>query len=98
MGTLMSQRLIKAGYPVTVYNRSKEKEQALVKLGATTAPSPAVLLQRSDVILIMVSDDEATREVFTGENGLLRTKSTGKIIINMSTISPSVSRQVSRTC
>ncbi len=88
MGTPMSQQLIKAGYEVTVYNRSIEKEEALKSIGAAIADSPSILLQQSDVVFIMVSDDHATREIFTNDNGLLNAKTTGKLIINMSTVSP----------
>src|ERR1035438_6292250 len=86
MGTPMSQRLIHAGYSVTVYNRSNAKEEALKQMGATVASSPRLLIEQADVIIIMVTDDHAIREIFTGENGLLGTKTNGKIIINMSTV------------
>src|SRR3979411_3156531 len=84
MGMPMSQQLIKAGYHVTVYNRSKAKEEALKLLGATAASSPGLLIQQVDVIIIMVSDDLAIREIFTADAGLFSIKTTGKIIINMS--------------
>ena len=98
MGSLMAYRLLKAHYPVTIFNRSKEKEKALVSLGATTSRSPAALMEQSDVIFVMVSDDKATREIFTGENGLLRSKTTGKIVINTSTVSAGISRNLARFC
>ena len=90
MGIPMSTQLIKAGYPVTVYNRNKEKVKALEIAGTMTALSPALLMQQSDVILIMVTDDQAIREIFTGDQGLLSPKATEKIIINMSTVSPGI--------
>ncbi|SJZ86982.1 NAD(P)-dependent oxidoreductase [Sediminibacterium ginsengisoli] len=98
MGTPMSQRLIKAGCPVTVYNRNKEKEQELINAGAASAASPMQLMQRADVIILMVSDDAATRNIFTADDGLLAAAVTGKIIINMSTVSPDVSREMSALC
>jgi len=98
MGTPMSQQLIKAGYPVTVYNRSKEKEEALKSLGAAIAGSPSILLQQADVVFIMVSDDHATREIFNNDNGLLNAKTTGKLIINMSTVSPGVNKEFAALC
>ena len=98
MGSPMSQRLIKAGYPVTVYNRDKAKEEALKIMGAGLASSPGVLMENSDVIFIMVTDDHAIREIFAGVNGLLGTKATGKIIINMSTVSPGVSKDMALSC
>lgn len=94
MGIPMSQQLIKAGYPVTVYNRSKGKEIP----GAAVADSPAALIQQSDLVIIIVSDDNAIREVFTGNEGLLSANTSGKIIINMSTVSPTVSREMAVLC
>lgn len=94
MGIPMSEQLIKAGYPLQVYNRSKEKENALKAMGAGIASSPAGLIQSSDIVILMVSDDQAVREIFNAENGLLSVKTTGKIIINMSTVSPGVSKEM----
>ncbi len=93
MGTPMSQQLIKAGYPVTVYNRSKEKEA-----GYSTAESPASLLVTSDVVFVMVSDDAAIRDIFQSGNGLLQADTTGKLVINMSTVSPGISREMAAIC
>jgi 3-hydroxyisobutyrate dehydrogenase len=98
MGSPMSQRLIHAGYSVTVYNRSNTKEEALKLMGAAVASSPKTLLEKSDIIIIMVTDDQAIREIFTGENGLLGTKANGKLIINMSTVSPGISKEMSSLC
>jgi 3-hydroxyisobutyrate dehydrogenase len=98
MGTPMSQRLIKAGYSVTVYNRSKAREEALKLTGATTASSPRILMEQVDVVFIMVTDDQAVREIFTGDNGLLGSKTNGKIIINMSTVSPDISKEMASLC
>ncbi|PTS99633.1 NAD(P)-dependent oxidoreductase [Pedobacter sp. HMWF019] len=94
MGTPMSEQLIKAGYPLQVYNRSKEKESALKAMGAGIASSPAELIQSSDIVILMVSDDQAVREIFNAESGLLSVKTAGKIIINMSTVSPGVSKEM----
>src|SRR5450432_111764 len=98
MGNPMSQRLIKAGYPVTVYNRNKAKEDALKLMGASVASSPRLLMEHMDVIMIMVTDDQAIREIFTGNNGLLEAKTNGKIIINMSTESPGISKEMASLC
>jgi len=98
MGVPMSQQLIKAGYPVSVYNRSKDKEDSFKKMGIATVPSPALLLQNSDVVIIMVSDDQAIYDIFKGDNGLLNVKASGKIIINMSTVSPAISKEMALLC
>ena len=98
MGIPMSQQLIKAGYPVTVYNRSKEKEASLKAMGAAIASSPNELIQQTDIVFIMVSNDEAISEIFNGDVGLLSAKAAGKIIINMSTVSPGISKQMAALC
>jgi 3-hydroxyisobutyrate dehydrogenase len=90
--------LIKAGYPVMVYNRSKAKEEALKLMGATVASSPRLLMEQAEVIIIMVSDDQAIRDIFVADDGLLATKTTGKIIVNMSTVSPDISKEMAAFC
>ena len=98
MGNPMSQQLIKAGYPVTVYNRTKEKEDAIKAQGATTATTPSALIQQTDVVIIMVSDDKAIQNIFYGDEGLLSAKTFGKVIVNMSTVSPAISKEVAAKC
>jgi 3-hydroxyisobutyrate dehydrogenase len=98
MGTPMSGNLIKAGYPVVVYNRTKEKEETLKAQGALTAASPATLIQQCAVVVMMVTDDRAIEQLFTGDNGLLSANVTGKIIINMSTVSPRISKEMAALC
>ncbi|RFZ83308.1 NAD(P)-dependent oxidoreductase [Mucilaginibacter terrenus] len=94
MGIPMSQQLLKAGYPVTVYNRNKDKEAALKEQGAQTASTPAELIQQTDVVVIMVTDDKAINELFNGNTGLLTAGVSNKIIINMSTVSPAISKEM----
>jgi 3-hydroxyisobutyrate dehydrogenase len=98
MGTPMSKKLVKAGYHLTVYNRSAAKEEALKLIGATSVSSPRNLIQQSDVIIIMVSDDPAISEIFLADEGLLRSAATGKIIINMSTVSPAINKVMASLC
>jgi 3-hydroxyisobutyrate dehydrogenase-like beta-hydroxyacid dehydrogenase len=69
MGVPMSKNLVKKGYPVTVYNRTKEKTKELAAEGAKVAESPKALAADSDVILSMISDDPALEEVSIGKNG-----------------------------
>jgi 3-hydroxyisobutyrate dehydrogenase len=98
MGIPMSQSLIRAGFPVIVYNRSKEKEDRLKASGATVAPSPAALILQADVVIIMVTDDKAIDDIFNADNGLLGAGASGKIIINMSTVSPAISKEMAAVC
>ncbi|HEY6141890.1 MAG TPA: NAD(P)-dependent oxidoreductase [Flavobacterium sp.] len=92
MGNPMVKNLLKANYEVTVYNRTKEKEQELIHLGATSAASPQELIEKCDIVFTMLTNDEAVKDVFQNETGLLSKPQAGKLIINMSTISPETSR------
>lgn len=94
MGRPMALRLLAAGYPVAVYNRSPDKTAALAVAGATVAASPAALLPAADVVFCMVSDDAAVRALFAGPEGLLSAPATGKLFINMSTVSPGISQEL----
>ncbi|WP_069659041.1 NAD(P)-dependent oxidoreductase [Arcticibacter eurypsychrophilus] len=98
MGAPMSLNLIKAGFSVAIYNRTKAKEEALKAEGASVASSPAALMQENEVIIIMVTDDEAIKHLFTDENGLLSANVSAKTIINMSTVSPVISREMAVLC
>ena len=98
MGVPMSQSLINAGFPVTVYNRSKQKEAGLKAGGAGVAPTPGDLIQQADIVIIMVTDDKAIHDIFKGANGLLSAGASGKIIINMSTVSPAISKEMAEAC
>ena len=98
MGNPMVQNLLRAGYNITVYNRSKDKESPLIALGASSATSPAELIKTCDVVITMLSNDAAVKEVFENKNGLLATKNPGKLIINMSTVAPETSRYLAEKC
>ena len=94
MGTPMSQNLIKAGYPLIVYNRSEDKVAALKKEGADAAANPKELLEGCDVVFLMVSDDQAIKDIFAGKQGLLEANTSHKIIVNMSTVSAEISKEM----
>jgi len=98
MGTPIVKNLLKAGNKVTVFNRTKEKEQPVVEAGAEAADSPAQLAERCDIVFTMVSNDEAVKEVYTGEKGILSNQNRGKLAIDMSTISPATSRLIAQAC
>ncbi len=98
MGNPMSEQLLKAGYPLTVFNRSKNKQERLISKGARSAGSPAEVARNADVVFIMVSDDTATASLFTGENGLLSTPVMGRCFVNMSTVSPGISKELAQLC
>ncbi|MBS7563483.1 NAD(P)-dependent oxidoreductase [Mucilaginibacter sp. Bleaf8] len=98
MGTPMVKNLLKAGFPVAVYNRTRSKEQEVLDAGATSAKDLAQLSLESDVILVMVSDDAAAKEIFTGADALLAGDVQGKLFINVSTVSPDTSRYLHEQC
>lgn len=98
MGNPMVKNLLNAGFEVTVHNRTKEKESQSIEAGASSANSLQELMENCDVVLTMLSDDAAVKEVFDGPSGLLNRESPGKIIINMSTVSPATSRYLATNC
>lgn len=92
MGNPMVKNLLDAGFEVTVHNRTKDKESQSIEAGASSANSPQELMESCDVVLTMLSNDAAVKEIFEGPSGLLNKEYPGKIIINMSTVSPATSR------
>ena len=94
MGVPMASNQVRAGYAVTVYNRTAAKAAVLVEAGAELAVSPAALLEAADIVITMLSDDAALREVHGGEKGLLAGARAGKMVIDMSTVSPVTSREL----
>lgn len=98
MGIPMAKNLLKAGYRVTVHNRTKAKEKEVLEAGASSASSPQSLWQQCDIVFTMVSDDAAVKAVFEGEHGLLAAPPPGKLAIDMSTVSPATSRYLAEQC
>lgn len=94
MGIPMSKNLIKAGYPLTVYNRTKGKTKELAEQGAQVAESPKGLAAGVDVIISMIADDPALEAVSIGPNGAFEGAKAGAIYIDMSTVSPVASGRV----
>ena len=92
MGELMAMNLLKAGYSIHIYNRTVEKTASLVKEGAIRESSAKELVERCDVSFIMLSDASAVKDVLTKEDGVLAGLLPGKVIVDMSTISPEDSR------
>ena len=94
MGKPMVANLIKAGYSVTVWNRSEPGIAACVENGAERGASPADVASKSDVVISCVTDSPDVEKVYLGENGVIESVRQGMIAIDMSTISPSVARNV----
>jgi 3-hydroxyisobutyrate dehydrogenase-like beta-hydroxyacid dehydrogenase len=92
MGSQMVNRLLSKGHTVTGYNRTRTKAQWLVEQGMQWADSPRAVASASDYTFAMVTNSAAIHAITEGRDGLLAGLSTGKIFIDMSTVSPTVSR------
>ncbi len=90
----MAARLLEKGHRVTGYNRTRAKAEWLIERGMAWADSPREVAQGSDATFIMVSDSAALESVTLGADGVVSGLSAGKLVIDMSTISPDVSRAV----
>jgi len=88
MGTPMAANLLKAGYPLMVYNRTPAKAEALAKLGAGVASSPRALAAAVDALVIMVTGPEALDALLWGPEGAAAALGPGKTLINMSSVAP----------
>jgi 3-hydroxyisobutyrate dehydrogenase-like beta-hydroxyacid dehydrogenase len=94
MGTPMALNLVKAGFKVAVYNRTRDKAEPLERAGARVAASPAEAARDADVIITIVSDTAAMEEVVLGRDGVLNTIRSGAVLVDSSTISPAASRKL----
>lgn len=95
MGSPMARRLLRAGFPLTVYNRTASRALLLGDDGATVVESPAKVAARSEVVITMLADGDAVRDVVCGDGGLLAGAQPGSILVEMSTIGPDVARRLS---
>jgi 3-hydroxyisobutyrate dehydrogenase-like beta-hydroxyacid dehydrogenase len=94
----MAGRLLAAGYDLTVFNRRRdERMRTLEQRGAKGAETPGEVAGNAEVILVSVTDDAAVEDVITGVDGALYQARAGTIVINMSTVSPALSRRLSET-
>ncbi|OLC79849.1 MAG: hypothetical protein AUH72_13225 [Acidobacteria bacterium 13_1_40CM_4_65_8] len=94
MGGRMADRLLTKGHAVTGYNRTREKAQWLVNRGLTLADSPRAVSAAADVTFVMVANSAALESVANGPDGFIAGLAPGKIVVDMSTVSPALSRAV----
>ena len=94
MGTPMATRLLAAGHDLTVWNRSAEKAQPLVDLGAKLADSPAAAARDAEAAITMLADREALEEVVIGPDGVAEGLPEGATLIEMSTVGPDAVREL----
>ena len=88
MGSGMAANLLKAGFSLTVYNRTRAKAEAFVSQGARVADTPSEAASGATVILSMLADDTASREAWLGKTGALAAAAKGTVLVECSTVSP----------
>ena len=94
MGRQMARRLMMAGFPLHIWNRSKEKGVELLAQGARWCETPAALACAVDVVITMVTDSAASEAVICGGGGVLEGALPGLILIDMGSIAPEMSRSL----
>ncbi len=97
MGKPMAANLLKSGYPLIVFNRTRGKLAALVEKGATAADSISDCSHRADVIITMLPDSSEVREIILGKNGVAESAKPNSTVIDMSSISPVVSQEIGKS-
>ena len=94
MGRWMCQHAMGKGFTATVYNRSKDKLQPLIDLGAKAADSPRAVAEQSDVVFAIVGYPRDVREVFLGADGALAGSKPGTVLVDMTTSEPSLAKEI----
>jgi 3-hydroxyisobutyrate dehydrogenase-like beta-hydroxyacid dehydrogenase len=98
MGRPMAANLLKAGFPVTVWNRTRARADELAKLGARVAASPREAAAAADILLTIVSDPPALESVLWGAEGALDGLRRGTVYLDSSTVAPSLARRIATAC
>ncbi len=97
MGRAMAANLLKAGYELTVHNRTRQRTDPLIEQGAAWADSPAETARNSDIIITCVPDTPDVRQVLLGQKGVIEATHPGLICVDMSTISPTATQDMGKT-
>lgn len=95
MGKPMSKNLLKAGYALVVMDRNTDAVAEVVAAGAVSANSPKSVAEKADVIITMLPNSPQVKEVVLGENGVIEGAKKGSVVIDMSSIAPLASREIS---
>jgi 3-hydroxyisobutyrate dehydrogenase-like beta-hydroxyacid dehydrogenase len=98
MGKPMARNLLKAGFPLVVWNRTRAKADDLVGDGAAVAASPREAAAQADVLIAIISDPPAIEEAIFGPAGALKGLRRGSLFIDSSTISPDLARREAAAC
>jgi 3-hydroxyisobutyrate dehydrogenase len=94
MGGPMALNLIQAGHDVTVHNRTRDRELPIVDAGGQRADSPQAAAQTAEVVITCVSDTPDVQAVILGDRGIIHGAQPGTVVVDMSTISPTVTREI----
>jgi 3-hydroxyisobutyrate dehydrogenase len=94
MGQGMAHNLLKAGFALTVWNRTASRAESLAEAGAQVGRSPAEVAAKSDIIVVCVSDTPDVEAVVLGEDGIIAGAKAGSLVIDCSTISPIATRKI----
>ena len=97
MGRGMAANLLKAGFPVRVWNRTASRMDPLVDAGAEAGSSPADVAAHSDIIITCVSDTPDVEAVVLGDDGVIHGVKEGALLVDCSTISPKVTQEIAAT-
>jgi 3-hydroxyisobutyrate dehydrogenase-like beta-hydroxyacid dehydrogenase len=96
MGRPIAQRLLEAGFRLSAYDRRRSKAEELIRYGGTVAESVAELSSSCDVVLSCLANDEAVLNAYKGADGVLAGANRGSLVIDLSTVNPQTSRELSR--
>lgn len=94
MGLPMTRRLMAAGYPLTVWNRSADKCQSLIEQGASVVAQPAQLCGAADIVMLCLATTDVVREVVFGPGGIVETARPGQLLVDFSSLDPAQTRDM----
>src|SRR5690606_23530249 len=94
MGLPMTRRLLAAGFPLTVWNRSPEKCVSLVEQGARCVKTPAELCAEADIVMLCLADTRVVRKVVFGEGGIAEGAKPGQLLVDFSSLEPAATREM----
>lgn len=94
MGLPMTRRLLAAGFPLTVWNRTPDKCPPLLELGARRAETPAELCAEADILMLCLADTAVVREVVFGPGGVVEGARAGQVLVDFSSLEPAATREM----
>ncbi|OEC54925.1 MULTISPECIES: NAD(P)-dependent oxidoreductase [Pseudomonas] len=94
MGLPMTRRLLAAGFPLTVWNRTPAKCTPLLELGARRAETPAELCAEADILMLCLADTAVVREVVFGPGGVVEGARAGQVLVDFSSLEPAATREM----